>query len=146
MSANLVKVGAVWHYRFQVTGARVQRSTKFKRGRKVRVSDKKKGDRNDAGDLRVYAVAAAYYRGLQKKSSAQWTKVRRNLDPDGATEPPVRPPPVWRPTTDPPVTTVASPPAVLAPATPNARSLQPWPKPKPQNATSRSRRPSGREW
>ncbi|MCA1857435.1 site-specific integrase [Massilia oculi] len=30
MSANLFKVGAVWHYRFQVAGARVQRSTRLR--------------------------------------------------------------------------------------------------------------------
>jgi integrase/recombinase XerC len=33
MSANLFKVGDIWHYRFQVAGARVQRSTRLKNRR-----------------------------------------------------------------------------------------------------------------
>lgn len=33
MSANTFKVGEVWHYRFQVAGQRVQRSTRLKNRR-----------------------------------------------------------------------------------------------------------------
>jgi phage terminase large subunit GpA-like protein len=54
----------------------------WKRGRKVRVWEKKKNDRNEAGDLMVYGVACAYYLGLHKKTPAQWRELREFVDPD----------------------------------------------------------------
>jgi phage terminase large subunit GpA-like protein len=54
----------------------------WKRGRKVRVWEKKKNDRNEAGDLMVYGVACAYYLGLHKKTPAQWREMREFVDPD----------------------------------------------------------------
>jgi phage terminase large subunit GpA-like protein len=121
--------------------------TKFKRGRKVRVWDKKKGDRNEAGDLMVYAVAAAYYLGLQKKTAAQWKKVRANVDPDGTDVQGSPAAPTATATEQPGVGAgTDSPPAALAPATPTTQSPQPWPKPKSQTAAARARRTGGRDW
>lgn len=54
----------------------------YKRGRKVRVWEKKKNDRNEAGDLMVYGLAAAHYLGLHKKTPSQWKMVRDFIDPD----------------------------------------------------------------
>jgi len=56
--------------------------TVFKRGRKVRIWEKKKADRNEAGDLMVYGVACAHYLGLHKKTPGQWKQVRDFVDPD----------------------------------------------------------------
>lgn len=53
----------------------------YKRGRKVSIWDKKKSDRNEAGDLMVYNLAAAYYLGLNKKTANQWQMVRDVIDP-----------------------------------------------------------------
>lgn len=64
----------------------------YKRGRKVRVWEKKKNDRNEAGDLMVYGVACAYYLGLHKKTPSQWQAIRDFVDPptpDLFQEPPV---------------------------------------------------------
>lgn len=44
----------------------------YKRGRKVSVWEKKPGDRNEALDLMVYNLAAAYHLGLNKKSEGYW--------------------------------------------------------------------------
>lgn len=56
--------------------------TVWRRGHKVRVWEKKKNDRNEAGDLMVYSLACAYYLGLHKKTAAQWQQVREYVDPD----------------------------------------------------------------
>jgi len=55
--------------------------TVWKRGRKVRVWEKKKNDRNEAGDLMVYNLACAYYLGLHKKTPNQWQLLRENIMP-----------------------------------------------------------------
>lgn len=55
--------------------------TVYKRGRKVRIWEKKKSDRNEAGDLMNYNLAAAYYLGLHKKTANQWQFVRDIVDP-----------------------------------------------------------------
>lgn len=54
---------------------------KYRGGRKVRVWEKKKSDRNEAGDLMVYNLACAYYLGLHKKTASQWQLVRDVVDP-----------------------------------------------------------------
>ena len=48
----------------------------FKRGRKVSVWEKKQADRNEALDLMVYNLAAAYYLGLHKKTPGHWQQLR----------------------------------------------------------------------
>lgn len=60
------------------------RITVFKRGRKVAVWEKKKADRNEAGDLMVYSLAVAYYLGLHKKTASQWQALRDQIDPPTA--------------------------------------------------------------
>ncbi len=54
---------------------------KYKRGRKVSVWDKKNGDRNEAIDLMVYALAAAYHLGLNRKNAGWWQMRRERLNP-----------------------------------------------------------------
>jgi len=112
--------------------------TKYKRGRKVRVWEKKKADRNEAGDLMVYSVACAHYLGLHKKTAAQWQKVREKIDPEAcamAKESPTALPDAG----------VLPPPAAPAATTPTSQKQQSWPKPKSQTA-ARARRPGGRDW
>lgn len=53
----------------------------YKRGRKVSVWEKKPGDRNEALDLMVYNLAAAYHLGLNKKSEGYWQSRRDKLFP-----------------------------------------------------------------
>jgi phage terminase large subunit GpA-like protein len=53
----------------------------YKRGRKVSVWEKKNGDRNEALDLMVYNLAAAYHLGLDKKPEDWWAKRRAKLNP-----------------------------------------------------------------
>ncbi len=53
----------------------------YKRGRKVSVWEKKNGDRNEALDLMVYNLAAAYHLGLDKKSESFWQARRDKLCP-----------------------------------------------------------------
>ncbi|MFC5548185.1 phage terminase large subunit family protein [Massilia aerilata] len=115
--------------------------TVYKRGRKVRVWEKKKNDRNEAGDLMVYSVACAHYLGLHKKTPAQWKQVREFVDPDTRDlfqEPPAA--------------------SADAAAADNNMAEQPpaasstlsrpdqWPTPKPQTHPAPSRRPAGRQW
>lgn len=54
------------------------RVSKFVNGRKRTVWEKKRGDRNEALDLMVYNLAAAYKLGLHRLTEAQWNK-RINL-------------------------------------------------------------------
>jgi phage terminase large subunit GpA-like protein len=53
----------------------------FRRGHKVRVWEKKQNDRNEAGDLMVYNLAAAHFAGLHKKTEHQWRVLRDRLNP-----------------------------------------------------------------
>jgi len=53
----------------------------YKRGRKVSAWEKKQGDRNEALDLMVYNLAAAYHLGLDKKSESYWQSRRNKLSP-----------------------------------------------------------------
>jgi phage terminase large subunit GpA-like protein len=53
----------------------------YKRGRKVSVWEKKNGDRNEALDLMVYNLAAAYHLGLNQKSDGYWQSRRDKLIP-----------------------------------------------------------------
>lgn len=57
------------------------RSSVYKRGRKVSVWEKKAGDRNEALDLMVYNLAAAYHLGLNTKSEGYWQARRDKLNP-----------------------------------------------------------------
>lgn len=118
----------------------------YKRGRKVRVWEKKKNDRNEAGDLMVYGVACAYYLGLHKKTASQWRAVREFIDPDtpdlfveaaaaqddAASAGNASPPPPG-----------AAAPAAPTPAPEPANT--PWPT-TTQSSTSLPRRPQGRQW
>ncbi len=114
--------------------------TAFKRGRKVRVWEKKKADRNEAGDLMVYGVACAQYLGLHKKTSAQWKQVRDFVDPDT--------PDLFEQAAplagDTPAATATTP----AASTPIEKTrTEPWPPTtKPSSMPIASRRPAGRQW
>ncbi len=114
--------------------------TAFKRGRKVRIWEKKKADRNEAGDLMVYGVACAQYLGLHKKTSAQWKQVRDFVDPatpDLFEQPP---PPAGDTPAD--IETKPSAPTPIE----NTRT-EPWPPTTKATSTpSTPRRPAGRQW
>ncbi|WP_312488315.1 phage terminase large subunit family protein [Massilia timonae] len=116
--------------------------TVWKRGRKVRVWEKKKNDRNEAGDLMVYNLAAAHYLGLHKKTASQWQLVREIVVP-------VTPDLFSEPVADPqPGADVAAPSNSIAtvPTAPLPQAQEPW-KPKPQSTPSpQPRRPAGRQW
>lgn len=115
--------------------------TVYKRGRKVRVWEKKKNDRNEAGDLMVYAVACAHYLGLHKKTPAQWKQVREFVDPD--TRDLFQDPPVTQANE---ASSSDHPAADPAPASTTRPSPEPWPTSKPQPNAISSRRPAGRQW
>lgn len=53
----------------------------FKRGRRVSWWEKKAADRNEALDLSVYNLAAAYLIGLHKRKESQWATLRERLRP-----------------------------------------------------------------
>jgi phage terminase large subunit GpA-like protein len=57
------------------------RSHIYKRGRKVSIWEKKQADRNEALDLMVYNLAAAYHLGLHKKTEGHWQRLRDKLYP-----------------------------------------------------------------
>lgn len=57
------------------------RSHVYKRGRKVSIWEKKQSDRNEALDLMVYNLAAAYHLGLHKKTEGHWQRLRDKLYP-----------------------------------------------------------------
>ncbi len=61
-------------------------STKFKNGKKVTFWAKKQQDRNEALDLMVYNLAAAYYAGLHKYKEAHWEALRKKVIPDHGEE------------------------------------------------------------
>jgi len=113
--------------------------TVYKRGRKVRVWEKKKNDRNEAGDLMVYAVACAHYLGLHKKTAAQWKQVREFVDPD--TRDLFQDPPPAAADTDADADSTAPAPTQANPPRPD-----PWPTSKPQPQSPVPRRPVGRQW
>jgi len=112
--------------------------TVWRRGHKVRVWEKKKSDRNEAGDLMVYALACAYYLGLHKKNAAQWKQVREFVDPDTRDlfqEP------------APAASDTNNDNAVTAPVQVVQPRPEPWPPTKPQQTqSSPPRRPVGRQW
>lgn len=57
------------------------RTSGYKRGRKVSWWEKKAADRNEALDLMVYNLAAAYHLGLHKKTEGHWQSLRDKLNP-----------------------------------------------------------------
>ena len=57
------------------------RTHAYKRGRKVSIWEKKQADRNEALDLMVYNLAAAYHLGLHKKTEGHWQALREKLNP-----------------------------------------------------------------
>jgi len=112
------------------------RVTKYKGGRAYSVWDIKKGDRNEAGDLMNYNLAAAHYLGLHKKTANQWQMVRNLVDPETGDlfEQPAPPQETAAPETP--------------SETPARESSEPWPKPiaqEPARSTPQ-RRPAGRQW
>lgn len=66
------------------------RTSVYKRGRKVSVWEKKQADRNEALDLMVYNLAAAYYMGLHKKTARQWQAIAEKLMPSAVSDMPVK--------------------------------------------------------
>jgi phage terminase large subunit GpA-like protein len=57
------------------------RTSGYKRGRRVSWWEKKQQDRNEALDLMVYNLAAAYHLGLHKRTEGQWQRQRDKLMP-----------------------------------------------------------------
>jgi phage terminase large subunit GpA-like protein len=57
------------------------RTSRYKNGRKVSRWEKKQADRNEALDLMVYNLAAAYHLGLHKRTEGQWQRLREKLNP-----------------------------------------------------------------
>ncbi|MCX7219408.1 MAG: phage terminase large subunit family protein [Burkholderiales bacterium] len=57
------------------------RTSLYKNGRKVSRWEKKQADRNEALDLMVYNLAAAYHLGLHKRTEGQWQRLREKLNP-----------------------------------------------------------------
>jgi len=115
--------------------------TAFKRGRKVRIWEKKKADRNEAGDLMVYGLACAQYLGLHKKTPAQWKTLRDFVDPD--TPDLFEQPPAPAGDEIPAPTTATTAP----PTTAEQPRPEPWTPPtKPTSTPSMPRRPVGRQW
>jgi len=56
----------------------------YKRGHRVTWWEKKKAARNEALDLMVYNLAAAFYLGLNKFNPSQWQTLRDRLNPNSA--------------------------------------------------------------
>jgi len=116
--------------------------TVWKRGRKVSVWEKKKNDRNEAGDLMVYNLAVAHYLGLHKKTASQWQLVREMVVPstsDLFSNSPL----TAEPSISEGVTTNS---IALVPTAAPIQPQEPW-KPKPQSTpTPQQRRPAGRQW
>lgn len=52
----------------------------WRRGRKVRVWEKKQSENNEDGDLAVYNLGAAHYLGLHKKTPYHWQLLRDRLN------------------------------------------------------------------
>jgi phage terminase large subunit GpA-like protein len=116
--------------------------TVWRRGHKVRVWEKKKNDRNEAGDLMVYSLACAYYLGLHKKTAAQWQQVREFVDPD-TRDLFLDPAPAAVDTS----TDGEGPAAAPQPTTPAQTRTEPWiPSLKPTAPPSPTRRQAGRQW
>lgn len=57
------------------------RTSGYKRGRRVSWWEKKQADRNEALDLMVYNLAAAYHLGLHKRTEMHWQRLRDKLNP-----------------------------------------------------------------
>lgn len=117
--------------------------TAYKRGRKVRIWEKKKSDRNEAGDIMNYNLAAAHYLGLHRKTAAQWQAVRDRVDPIT--------PDLFAEQPDPDVSVAPSELTEqqhgLPSSSPAIEKAAPWNKPTtPSSQNNRSRRPVGRQW
>lgn len=63
----------------QLTAER--RLTRYRKGHKISEWVKNKADRNEALDLAVYNLAAAYFLGLHRKRDHDWAALRAKLDP-----------------------------------------------------------------
>lgn len=63
----------------QLTAER--RLTRYRKGHKISEWVKNKSDRNEALDLAVYNLAAAYFLGLHRKRDHDWAVLRAKLDP-----------------------------------------------------------------
>lgn len=115
----------------------------YKRGRKIRVWEKKKNDRNEAGDLMVYGLACAYYLGLHKKTAAQWKVLRDFVDPD--TPDLFEQPPAPDETSGKSKLVEHS--AEITSIPENTTRAEQWqPTTKPSLPSSLPRRPAGRQW
>lgn len=129
----------------------------YKRGKKISVWQKPNGARNEAGDLMVYNLAAAYYLGLHKLNESQWQGVRDRVDPPtgdlfdepapaSAPEPEADPPAAPKPEAPAPPETPAAPQENNAATT--ERGVQ-WPKQSTTSAASRPPAPkktTARDW
>jgi phage terminase large subunit GpA-like protein len=127
----------------------------YKRGKKISVWQKPNGARNEAGDLMVYNLAAAYYLGLHKLNESQWQGVRDKVDPptgDLFDEPAPAPEPEADTPAAPQPEAPAPPEAPVAPqennAAPTERGAQ-WPKQSTASAATRPPAPkktTARDW
>jgi phage terminase large subunit GpA-like protein len=66
-------------YFAQLTAER--RLTRYRKGHKITEWVKNKADRNEALDLAVYNLAAAYFLGLHRKQPHDWAAMRAKIDP-----------------------------------------------------------------
>lgn len=57
------------------------RQPKYHRGHKISIWVKNKADRNEALDVTVYNLAAAYFLGLHRKTPNDWANLRRQINP-----------------------------------------------------------------
>lgn len=107
-------------YYEQLTAERLV--TKYHRGRAKLEWVKAAARRNEALDLEVYNLAAAFYAGIPLMTAAQWARLERALAPD--------------------LFTPAAPVQTPGPETPAAAVASPAPPPAPIRAPTRPRRPS----
>ncbi len=66
-------------YYSQLTAER--RLVRYRKGHKITEWVKNKADRNEALDLAVYNLAAAYFLGLHRKQPHDWAAMRAKIDP-----------------------------------------------------------------
>lgn len=59
-----------------------KRNVRWRKGHAISEWVKSKADRNEAWDLSVYNLAAAYYLGLHRKQPGDWARLRRQVEPD----------------------------------------------------------------
>lgn len=116
------------------------RVASYKRGRKISVWDKKKSERNEAGDLMVYNLGAAYYLGLHKKTPNQWQNLRDFIDPQTPDLFAERVPNV-------PINANNDTPAARSNASQANVKGEPWtPKPESQAKSTTQNKQVGRQW